>query len=278
LAGLVASRVGRAPHVVRTCGPELARSWSRFPGATSAMMPITKRLLSRADAVVVKSDVERRLVEPSARGRVHLIPNAVGAEFFVRRRTWVDDEVRLLTVCQLEAHKGVSRLLTALAAVQARRFRLTVVGDGSQRGRLERLAKAAGVAAHFVGKVPHAELPPIYAVHDAFVLPSVLEGCSNAVLEALAAGLPVVGNRSAIDDLVDDGVTGVLAESADERGLTSAVDRLLRAAPAWPAMRDAARRSVAAYTPTRLLAGYRELLLQVCMPSPYVKERAPWQM
>jgi glycosyltransferase involved in cell wall biosynthesis len=273
LVGAAASRAGRVPHVVRTCGPELARSWSRFPAVTAAMMPATRRLLRRADAVVVKSEVERRLVGSSLAGRVHLIPNAVGREFFVPCRAYHDNVTRLLTVCQLEAHKGVARLIAALAGTQPRRCWLTVIGDGSRRPELERAATTTGVHAEFLGRLPHSELPALYAAHDAFVLPSVLEGCSNAVLEAMAAGLPVIGTRSALSDLVDDGVNGILAEGPDEHSFMQAIERFLLAPAARPSLRHAARQRAAKHTPERLFVSYRDLFGGICERASSAKAR-----
>lgn len=260
LAGAAVARSCRAPHVVRTCGPELARSWSPFPAATSALMPLTRRLLARADAVVVKSDVEHMLVESIAKVPVHRIANAVDREFLSPTRARREDETLLLTVCQLEAHKGVATLLAALATVRGLRCRLTVVGDGSQRDHLQRAAAASGVRVEFLGRVPHSELPAVYAKHDAFVLASKLEGCSNAVLEAMAAGLPVIGNRSALSDLVEDGVMGVLAGSADEHGFAAALKQFLGPQTDREAMRQAARQRAAAHSPERLVADYGRLL------------------
>ncbi|MGH8902500.1 MAG: glycosyltransferase [Egibacteraceae bacterium] len=267
LAGAVASRHGGTPHIVRTCGPELARSWSRFPAFTAILRPLTLRVLREADAVVVKSEVEGGLLGPSIdERRVHLIPNAVGPEFFVSRRARAGAATRLLAVCQLEAHKGVAQLLSALGALRDRRggqVRLTVAGDGSQRARLERAAARAGIEAAFFGRVPHAGVPALCTVHDALVLPSLLEGCANAALEAMAAGLPVIGHRSALRDLVHDGVNGVLAATPDVHGLEQALERFLSAGAIVTGMRIAARRRAAGHSPERLVASYRDLLEDV---------------
>jgi glycosyltransferase involved in cell wall biosynthesis len=213
--------------------------------------------LARADAVVVKSEIEYLMVETIAKGSVHRIANAVGREFVAVTRVRGQDETSLLTVCQLEVHKGVA---TLLAALRGMRCRLTVVGDGSQRDRLRRAAAASGVRVDFLGRVPHSELPAIYASHGAFVLASTLEGCSNAVLEALAAGLPVIGNRSALSDLVEDGVDGVLADAPDERSLVAALRRFLDPGTDREAMSAAARNRAEPHSPERLAAEYAVLL------------------
>lgn len=266
--GTLASKRFRVPHIVRTCGPELARQWSRFPLITLASKPLTKRLLCGADAVVIKSKLERALVDRYVIDQqAHLIPNAVGRQFFVTPRAGDDTATRFLTVCQLESHKGVAKLIAAFATVTSRiskRCSLTIVGDGSQRSYLQRAALATSADIKFLGRVPYTHIPDLYASHDVFILPSAMEGCSNAVLEAAAAGLAVIGTRTAVGDLVQDGVSGMLSRAADEPSLTEAIERFLALNSQRESMRAAARRTAEIHHPERLLRSYAELLALLC--------------
>ncbi|WP_372496857.1 glycosyltransferase family 4 protein [Kibdelosporangium philippinense] len=266
--GALASKLYRVPHIVRTCGPELARQWSRFPLITLASKPLTKRLLRGADAVVIKSKLERALIDRYViEQRAHLIPNAVGRQFFVTPRGHDDTTTRFLTVCQLESHKGVKKLIAAFATVTSKiskQCSLTIVGDGSQRSHLQRAALATNADIKFLGRVPHTRIPDLYASHDVFILPSVMEGCSNATLEAAAAGLAVIGTRTAVGDLVDDGVNGMLSRAADEPSLAEAIERFLALDSQRESMRAAARRTVEIHHPERLLRSYGELLASLC--------------
>ncbi len=140
------------------------------------------------------------------------------------------------------------------------RCRLTVVGDGSQYRALAAAADSLGVAASFPGRIPHSELPAVYAAHDAFVLASSLEACSNAVLEAMASGLPVIGAASAVGDLVADGVCGMLAGGSGTDELAEAIARLVAVPSRIPSMRAAARLVAAEHSPERLIAGYQEVI------------------
>lgn len=250
-----------AAHIVRTCGPELARGWSRFPLATIFARPMVNRLLGSADAVVVKSELERGLLGPRVDGeRVWLIPNAVGDEFFADQAASSDRRSGLLAVCQLESHKGVGHLLAALRLLPGGNVALTVAGDGSQRPRLGRMVGSSGVEVRFLGRVPHPDMPRVYRRHEALVLPSTLEGCSNAALEAMAAGLPVIGIRTALSDLVTDCGNGVLAETNDPPVLAAAVRRYLGMGEQLPALRAAARRTAERHRSRRVVEGYGELL------------------
>src|SRR5207244_1839586 len=114
---------------------------------------------------------------------------------------------------RLDAQKGVDVLLQALAGVigSVPRFHLLVAGRGPQAAALQSLARQLGVNAHahFLGW--RDDVPAILGVSDLFVLPSRWEGMPNAVLEAMAAGLPVVATRAdGIAELVDHDETGLV--------------------------------------------------------------------
>ena len=262
LAGWIAARRTGAMHLVRTCGPELHPSWSAFPALTAAARPLTHRLLAHADGVVVKSMLERDLLPAKVSAdRVHLVPNAVVGGRTISRP--VGDVVRVLAVAQLEKHKGGEQLIAAFIATTARRrhrARLTIVGGGSQRGRLKRLADPAATAVRFTGQLPSSAMPSVYAAHDVLVVASEWEGSSNAVLEALAAGLPVIGCTAAVGDAVDHGVNGLVLPSASTPALTAAID-LFVGLPGDRVllMREAARRVAERHRPADLVTAYSRL-------------------
>jgi glycosyltransferase involved in cell wall biosynthesis len=267
VAGSISARIAHCPHVVRTCGPELTFRWGRFPLTAGALRPVTAMILRNADAVVVKSEIELRLAGAHVVGHAFLIPNAVPDHFFAASpalRNSTSSCVRLLTVCQLEPHKGVRQLLRALTIGQAAKdCQLTVVGDGSQRLMLERMASVAGIRARFLGRIPNDQLPAVYAARHAFVLASAMEACSNAVLEAMACGLPVIGSSSALSDLVEDGVTGVLADGTNQQEISQAITRFLGMRAQMGAMREAARMTADQHSPARLVEAYDAMFRQL---------------
>ena len=134
----------------------------------------------------------------------------------------------LLYIGRLSAEKQIERIKPVLDAMPD--ARLALVGDGPYRPQLERIF--AGSAAHFVGYLAGEELATAYASGDAFVFPSSTETLGLVLLEAMAAGCPVVGaNRGGIPDIVTDGLNGCLYEPEGADGgassLTAAVQRLL---------------------------------------------------
>ena len=104
--------------------------------------------------------------------------------------------------------------------------RLVLIGEGTERGALERLAGQEGVAdrVEFLGPRPQAVVADWIAAADLLCLPSHAEGSPNVVVEALASGTPVVASRvGGIPDLVDDGVNGLLVAPGDPAALAAAL-------------------------------------------------------
>ena len=130
----------------------------------------------------------------------------------------------LLYVGRLGAEKEIDRLRTILTAMP--KARLAIVGDGPYREQLQ--AHFAKTNTHFVGYLQGQELARAYASADAFVFPSCTETLGLVLLEAMAAGCPVIAARSGgIPDIVTDGENGYLFDPLDDKGAIVATQKLL---------------------------------------------------
>lgn len=203
-----------------------------------------RRFYPRFDIVVVLSvDMRDDLIDHFAfpPGKAVLIHNPVDVETIHRLTSKVvspDDEPlvsrydavpQLVAAGRVTRQKGFDMLIEALALLNDRRPRLTVLGEGPLRPALEQLAQQRGVADHvrFAGfqKNPY----PFFAQADAFVLSSRYEGLPNVVLEALACGTPVIampcpGGLTEIAELTG-GV--LLASAVDAESLSVAIKRFI---------------------------------------------------
>ncbi|MEX0745171.1 MAG: glycosyltransferase family 4 protein [Phycisphaeraceae bacterium] len=180
--------------------------------------------------------------------KLHVVHCGVDLALFAARRH-DGPGGRVLFVGRLAAVKGVAVLLEAMAEVvrQCPQAELTLVGDGADRGELERLAGELGVAAHvrFVGYRSPSEVRALLEASDLFVLPSFAEGVPVVLMEAMAAGVPVVATRVAgVSELVEDGVAGRLVHPGDSEALTRAMAALLNDAALRQRMGDAGRAAV----------------------------------
>ncbi len=229
------SAVHGIPYIVSLRGSDvpgfrLARSHPLMRLAT----PRLRRVWSEARAVVANSEDLRILAGQTWGGPILCVPNGVEAERFQapRRRRAADEPLRLLTVAQLIPRKRID-LVIALAAHLKRHIdrpvRLTVAGQGPLRDALRDQAGRLGVAdvVEFRGPVAAEAMPALYAEADAFVLLSEHEGMSNAVLEAMASGLPVITtDTGGARDLLASGENGRIVDPSRPGWLDEAVGLL----------------------------------------------------
>jgi glycosyltransferase involved in cell wall biosynthesis len=161
----------------------------------------------------------------------------------------------IVTVARLVAKKGIDLLLRAFAASNAVDWHLRILGDGPERRVLEALSRELGLVDRvtFEGAQPHSVC--LKAISDAglFVLPcrTALTGDKDGIpvvlMEAMAAGRCVVAGRlPAIEELIDDGVSGVLVPGNDATALGLAIDALTGDIPRRERLGQAARSKVAA--------------------------------
>jgi glycosyltransferase involved in cell wall biosynthesis len=167
-----------------------------------------------------------------------LIPNGVPVATFstpsVPRQVWRERQgipqaaVVFTCVARLSAQKNVGALVQALAALRGRReAMLLLCGDGEEQGQLEAEARRLGVAerVRFLGS--RADVPEVLCASDVFVLPSLYEGHPLSVMEAMAAGRPVIATAvGGVPELVRPEQTGLLVPPGDVAALAAAMERL----------------------------------------------------
>ena len=196
----------------------------------------TKALLTRTDGVLVLSREEQAEWQAfSPRSRVFVVRNVrpVPPERFAGRDQHGDGPSTVLCVARLMAGKGVLELVRALPLVQREvPCRLVLVGDGPEASRIRELAEDLGVggSVELPGYLGGEELARRYRSAAVFALPTSLpEGFPTAILEAMAAGLPVVttASRGPADHLVE-GQNALFVPAHDPAALACALIRLLR--------------------------------------------------
>ena len=234
---LRAARRWRKKFIAR-CGYLLSDFSLRRHGAGSAeaerARAVERKVFAEADCGVVTTDAMREFVlEHYGVGeeRIRVIPNYVDTEAFKPRPSAARSSPRVAFIGRLDQQKNPLALVEGMSGLDAE---LVMVGAGSLQGELEQLAKDRGVRLTMPGRLPHPELPTLLASADLFVLPSLYEGHPKVLLEAMAAGVPVVGTDvDGIRNLLRHGENGyVCGTSAPE--LHEAIRELLDA----PALRQ----------------------------------------
>ncbi len=182
----------------------------------------------------------------------------------VRRQ---DEPIELLFAGRICRPKGVFELIHAFAQAKfSVPSRLRIAGDGPDREALQVLTQTLGVAerVEFLGAVE--SIAPYLKLSDALVLPSHSEGIPRVVMEAFAAGVPVVGTAIAgIQQLVEDRITGMIVPVGDPAALSRALEHLIGSPDLARRMAINARELVTSkYSASRMASDYKKEYRQLC--------------
>jgi glycosyltransferase involved in cell wall biosynthesis len=202
----------------------------------------------KASAIVVQTDAIASWAKARFHVPVHVIPNPVRLDAGEARREQGRDQW-LMSLGRLTQQKGFDVLIRSFAALASKYpdWRLKIYGEGPDRAYLERLRAEYGCEERIVLPGLVKDSAEALSKANLFVLPSRFEGYPNALLEALACGLPVIATSApgGTVEILANGAYGMLVPPDDVAAMTTALDALL----STPELRDAyawkARRAVA---------------------------------
>lgn len=278
VAALLAARpfAGRMATVVCVQNPPAATYRNRLHPGRALVRAGMHSLFPRAHAVVALSRgvaADLAAMIPALSKSIRVIPNA-GWDGTARSRAAEPlpppgrpaAEALIVACGRLTAQKGFSVLLAAMAVVRATLpARLWIVGEGPERGRLERTAAALGLEPYvrFCGwqRNPFRYM----AAADLFVLSSLWEGFGNVVVEAMASGAPVVSTDCPHGpaEIIEDGVSGLLVPPGDAGALAKAMLRVLGDPVLAARLAENGRVRAQAFHAARVAAEYGALFEQV---------------
>jgi len=163
-------------------------------------------------------------------GRVWFVPNGVNPQFFQKRDFSDGLTTKLLYVGTWLDRKGIYYLVDAFSALANRipDLRLTIAGCGVSESEVKlHFSEALRDKIVVIPFLKRDEMPALYASHDIFVFPSLVEGMPLTLLEAMASAMPVVTtNTCGMADLIEDGKNGLLVTPADADALSGAIETL----------------------------------------------------
>ena len=210
---------------------QYVRSYTKGMLKMDRIMPLyLRRFLRHCDFVFAPTEGMQEYLTDTCkvrRSRTGILPTGIERKNFdidpeegrsIRRQYGGEKIPFLLTVSRMAGEKNVGFLLESLARVKAlygKPFRMLMVGDGPDREALRRRSEELGLGdtVVFAGAVPNQEIAPYFKAADGFLFASKTETQGIVVLEAFAGATPVIAVRaSGVEDLVDDGVNGILTE------------------------------------------------------------------
>ncbi len=233
--GRIAARFGGRPALVVSRRVDFSiyrRSFFRLNGIKYRKG--VDRIVAVSDAV--KNVLVRDGLEPS---RITVVRDAIDVDRIrhappvdVRARVGLGSRARIiLAVGALVGHKGHRYLVDAIPALVAAapEAHVVIAGEGELRPDLERLAIRLGIAGRLLMPGYIESVAGWFPAADVFVMPSLEEGLGSSVLDAMAAGTPIVATTAGgIPEVVRDGVDGLLVPPADPPALARAIAELLR--------------------------------------------------
>jgi glycosyltransferase involved in cell wall biosynthesis len=163
-------------------------------------------------------------------GRIWYVPNATEERFFTTREYVDKSSMNLLFFGTWLDRKGVYYLADAfgMLATNMPGVQLTVAGCSTSEAAVRKFfSPQSRDQVRVIPFITREDIPALYAVHDIFVFPSLVEGMPLTLLEAMATGMPVVTtNTSGMADVIEDEYNGLLVQPADADGLARAIERL----------------------------------------------------
>jgi glycosyltransferase involved in cell wall biosynthesis len=217
-------------------GPVSAHYYKR-PASEQVLLPLTSRLhkatVKKCDRLIAITSQTKELYAGIVdKERIRVIPFGVDTEafkpgFFQHQR----DELEILYSGSLYPLKGVDYLIRAMADVvkSGLKARLTIVGDGQQKGELMTLAGKLGISRSvvFEGFVPYTSMLQYYERCDLFCFPTLGEPFGKAIVEAMACGKPVIASDvGGSTEIVRNGIDGILVPPASPKAIASAIQRM----------------------------------------------------
>ena len=257
----------KLPYIVSLRGADVPGFSERFSWIYGVLKPIIRLVWRHAFAVVAVSQGMRALaLRTDPQQAMAVITNGIDIAEFRQSSGSSDGRFRLISTSRLTPRKGLRYLIGALGILREK-FSVTnvealLIGDGHERESLEMLAQEQGVAdqVKFIGRVPHDKLADWYVQADAFILPSMNEGMSNAMLEALASGLPLlVTHTGGADEVLIEGENGFEIRMRSAEDIAEKVKRLLDDAPLRQSMAEASRKKAEEMSWQNVATQYVEL-------------------
>ena len=211
----------KVPYIVALRGSDVPGFNPRFKILDKVFFShISKIIWNKAEDVVANSEGLKTLALNTQKLPISVIYNGIDTKQFMPGNNKKKKQ-RLITVSRLIERKGIRHLIIAMQKIINKEsdVELLVVGEGPGKKLLEALSKNLGVENNirFMGRVKHDKLPALYKKSKIFILPSLHEGMSNSLLEAIASGLAIITtDTGGSKELVKDNGIIIRKKSSDD--------------------------------------------------------------
>ena len=258
----------RLPYIISLRGSDVPGGHARLQLEYKMMGPLLKRIWQKAAALVACSDgLKNRALKFLPSANIDIIPNGIDLDkFHPVANKELSGELKLLTVGRLSVTKRFEMLVEAVEMLskQGKNVRLTISGGGGLLDELKNFVeqkKLTGIV-NLTGRIESDKMPDVYRQHDMFVSASMQEGMSNAMLEAMASGLPIITTKcEGVEELISD--NGIVVGTDSAESLTEAIIKLADNRQQYKTMCATARSRAGNFGWDKVADGYLKLYQRV---------------
>jgi len=253
----------RLPYIISLRGSDVPGQHARLQLDYKILAPAFRAIWKKASGLVScsKGLKERALLfMPSV--SIDVIPNGVELDrFFPAETKEKSDVLRLLTVGRLSVTKRIEMLIDAVEILHrtACKLHFTIVGGGQLEPQLRKIVAERELSdvIKITGRINSEKIPDVYRNNDIFISASMQEGMSNAMLEAMASGLPIMTTRcEGLDELIDG--NGIIVKQENIEAIAKAVKRLADNPELYKRMSVAARKQAEKFNWANVAQSYIE--------------------
>jgi len=256
----------KIPYIVSLRGSDVPFYNKRFYWLDKLIFKrLSKKIWKKAERVVTNSsDLKNLAQKASPNQEIDIIYNGINTEeFFPKQITKEkEDEIKIVSTSRLIARKGIEYLLKGFLKFnkEYKNSKLVLVGDGDLREELENVVLKEGVtnSVDFLGAIFHDKISEIYRDSDVFVLPSLNEGMSNSLLEAIASGLAILStDTGGAKELIKD--CGKIIKKENSEDIFNKLKELKENPQQLEEMKKNARRKAESMSWERVAEKYKEI-------------------
>ncbi len=258
----------KLPYIISLRGSDVPGQHARLKLDYKILGPVFKAIWKNAAALVTPSEgLKNRALKFLPSVSIDVIPNCVELERFCPAETTEKSEtLNLLTVGRLSVTKRVEILIEAVRILHKTGYKVhfMIVGGGQMLQKLQQIVTDNDLdnIIEITGRINNEAMPQVYRKNDILISASMQEGMSNAMLEALGSGLPIITTRcEGVDELIAD--NGIVVESAKAEEIAEAIKKLADDRPTRKQMSLAAGKKAGQFTWDRSAEQYLNLYQRI---------------
>ena len=258
----------KLPYIISLRGSDVPGEHARLKLDYKILGPAFRAIWKKAAALVACSEgLKNRALKFMPSAEIDVIPNGVDLERFRPSEPHQEQQtIRLLTVGRLSVTKRVEILIDAadILSRQGCQILLKIVGGGQTRQKLKQIVNEKNLdnIIEITGRIDAENMPQVYQQNDIFISASKLEGMSNAMLEAMASGLPIIAARcEGTEELIAE--NGLVIENATAEEIAKAIKKLIDDRQLRNQMSIAARQQAQQFTWGRIAEKYLNIYERV---------------